>query len=148
MIVVERVLQLFKLGRFDERFGGRFLRFRQIVRLGLRFFVLGFGQLFGERAHFIVGKARAVVDMGFRCFRDITFRLRLAILIGQFRDGNPRRRNKRRLSARFFDRGSSDWFLESLSHRFRRGKSRIRVRGVDGSVGRGKERIGQARPGG
>ncbi len=60
VIFVQRILQLFELRLFDERFGGRFLRFCNFFRLRLRFFVLGFGQLFGERGYFIVGKARAV----------------------------------------------------------------------------------------
>lgn len=79
VIVVERVLQLFELRFFDERFGGRFLGFRQIFRLSLRLFVLGFGKLFSEGRYFIVGKACTVVHMGFGRFRQLRSGFDIAI---------------------------------------------------------------------
>ena len=75
MIVIQRILQFIEFRCFDERFGGRFFRFFPFFGLRLRFFVLGFGKLFGERGCFILGKDRAVVGMGFRRLRKFVFGL-------------------------------------------------------------------------
>ena len=75
VVIMERVLQLFELRRFDKRFGACFFRFRLIFAFRLRFFVLGFGKLFGECAHFIVGKAPAILGTDLCCFRKFAFGL-------------------------------------------------------------------------
>jgi hypothetical protein len=97
VIVMQRVLQIFELRRFDKRFGGCFFRFRLIFTFRLSFFVLGFGKLLSERAYLIVGKARAVLGVDFRSVRN--FRFGLEFWVSHFRHGNPRRRGQRRLTA-------------------------------------------------
>ena len=106
VIVVQRILQFIEFRGFDERLGDRFFRFVTSFGLRLRFFVLGFGKLFGERGHFLVGKARAVVGMGFRRFRNFGFGPQLGQLFDFFA-GNHRfddlfRRNHRHLAKKFF----------------------------------------------
>src|ERR1700688_1262454 len=56
LIGVQRFLQLFELGRLDKLFSDRFDRLRTLFGIGLRFFVLGLGQLFGERGYVFIGK--------------------------------------------------------------------------------------------
>ena len=60
VIGIQRLLQLFEFGGLYVRFGHRFDRFRPLFGLGLRFFVLGLGQLFGERCDFFVRKTCAI----------------------------------------------------------------------------------------
>jgi hypothetical protein len=50
------ILQFFQFGGFDKRFGHRFDRFRPVFGVRLRFFVLGFGKLLGQRSDFFVRK--------------------------------------------------------------------------------------------
>ena len=71
VIVMQRVLQIVEFRRFDELVRDRFFRFFPVFGLRLRFFVLGLGQLFGERGYFLVGKARAVVGLDFWGFRKL-----------------------------------------------------------------------------
>jgi hypothetical protein len=57
LVGVQSFLQLLEFGRFNVRFGDRFDRFGALFRVGLRFFVLGFSQLLGERGNVFVGQA-------------------------------------------------------------------------------------------
>jgi hypothetical protein len=60
LIGVQRFLQLFEFGGLYVRFGNRFDRLRALFGIGLRFFVLGFGKLLGERGYVFLGEACAV----------------------------------------------------------------------------------------
>ena len=73
LIGVQRFLQLFELGRLDKWFSHRFDRLRTLFRISLRFFVLGLGQLFGERGYVFVGKAGAIGGMRVRDHRRTCF---------------------------------------------------------------------------
>ena len=66
VIGVQRFLQLFEFGGLDKRFGHRFDRLGALFGIGLRFFVLGLGQLFGERGYFFLGEACAIRSMRVR----------------------------------------------------------------------------------
>jgi hypothetical protein len=48
LFAVKRFLQLFHFGGLHKRFGHRFDRLGPLFRIGLRFLVLGLGQLFGK----------------------------------------------------------------------------------------------------
>ena len=60
LIGIQRFLQLFELGGLYKRLGHRFDRLRALFGIGLRFFVLGFGQLLGERGYIFLGKDRTI----------------------------------------------------------------------------------------
>ena len=60
VIGVQRFLQLFKFGGLDVRFGHRFNSFGALLGVSLRFLVLGFCKLFGERGYVFLGKAGAI----------------------------------------------------------------------------------------
>jgi hypothetical protein len=60
LIGVQRFLQLLEFRGLDKRFGHGFDRLGPIFGVGRRFFVLGLGQLFGERGYIFVGECRAV----------------------------------------------------------------------------------------
>jgi hypothetical protein len=60
LIGVQRFLQFLEFGGLDIRFGHRFDSFGALFGVSLRFLVLGFGKLFGERGYVFLGKARAI----------------------------------------------------------------------------------------
>ena len=66
VIGVQRFLQLFQFGGLYVRFGHCFDRLGPLFGIGLRFFVLGLGKLFGERAYIFLGKAGAIRGMRVR----------------------------------------------------------------------------------
>ena len=74
VIVVQSVLQILEFGGFDERFRAFFLDLRKLVDLRLRFFMLGFSQLLGQRAYFVLGKGRAAMSSNVRGLRNFSFR--------------------------------------------------------------------------
>jgi len=57
LIGVQRFLQLFEFGGLYVRFGHGLNCFGPLFGIGLRFFVLGLGELFGKRAYIFLGKA-------------------------------------------------------------------------------------------
>ena len=57
VIGIQRFLQLLEFGGLYIRFGHGFDRLGPLFGIGLRFFVLGLGQLLGERGYIFVGKA-------------------------------------------------------------------------------------------
>src|SRR5580704_13835905 len=59
LIAVQRFLQLFEFRGFHELFGHRFDGFGAVLCVSLRFFMLGLGQLLGERGYVFVGEACA-----------------------------------------------------------------------------------------
>jgi len=56
LIGVQRFLQLFQFGGLYIRFSHGFDCLRPLFGIGLRFFVLGLGKLFGKRAYIFLGK--------------------------------------------------------------------------------------------
>ncbi len=60
LIFVQGFLQLFQFRGLHERFGPGFDGFGPVLGVSLRFFVLGFDQLLGERVCLIVGKGRSI----------------------------------------------------------------------------------------
>ena len=60
LISVQRFLQLFEFGGLYKRFGHGFDGLGALFGIGLRFFVLGFGKLFGERGDIFLGEVRAI----------------------------------------------------------------------------------------
>jgi hypothetical protein len=62
---VERILQILKLGGFDKRFGNGLNRLGTVFGNSLRFLVLGFSELFGERGDFFIGKSRTSLRVNF-----------------------------------------------------------------------------------
>jgi hypothetical protein len=70
VIGVQRFLQFFEFGGLDIRFGHGFDRFGALFGVSLRFFVLGLGQLFGERGYVLLGH---VSDMRVRDVRRTRF---------------------------------------------------------------------------
>src|SRR5579872_1139514 len=85
LLGVQSFLQLLELGRLDKRFGRGFRRFG--AHFGLRFLVLGFGQLLGQRSDILVGKRPAVgtVPVGDR--RRARFRIKPVEVAGDFHFG-------------------------------------------------------------
>lgn len=94
VIGVQRFLQLFEFGGLYIRFGHRFDRLGPLFGIGLRFFMLGLGKLFGERVYILIGKAGAIRCMRVRnrrrarsrieaveVARDFPFRIRRSIRI-------------------------------------------------------------------
>jgi hypothetical protein len=63
VLCVQGFLQLGKFGGLDKRFGHGFGGLGTYFRTGLRLFVLGLGQLFGERRNLRVRESRAIYDM-------------------------------------------------------------------------------------
>src|SRR5580692_265230 len=84
LIGVQRFLQLFELGRLDKLFSDRFDRLRTLFRISLRFFVLGLGQLFGERGYVFVGKAGAIGGMRVRDHRRTCFGVEPIQIVSDF----------------------------------------------------------------
>jgi hypothetical protein len=70
LIGIQGFLQLFEFGGLNVRFGHRFDGLGALFSVGLRFFVLGLGQLFGEGVYVFLGKACAIRSVRFRgrCF--------------------------------------------------------------------------------
>ena len=56
LIGVQSFLQLLEFGGLYIRFGHCFDRFGPLFGIGLRFFMLGLGQLLGERVYIFLGK--------------------------------------------------------------------------------------------
>jgi hypothetical protein len=56
LIGIQRFLQLFEFGGLYVRFGHGLNCFGPLFGIGLRFFVLGLGKLFGKRAYIFLGK--------------------------------------------------------------------------------------------
>ena len=71
---MQRVLQILQFRGVDEGFQRCVCGFLAILGFGLRFFVLGFGELFGERVYILIGKAYAVAAKYF--LRIPRFRIR------------------------------------------------------------------------
>ena len=66
LIGVQRFLQLFEFGGLYKRFGHCFDRLGPLFSIGLRFFVLGFGKLFGKRGYIFLGEVCAIRSMRVR----------------------------------------------------------------------------------
>jgi hypothetical protein len=66
LIGIQSFLQFFHFGWFHVRFGHGFDGFGALFGIGLGFFVLGFGELLGERGDVFVGKVRDM-RVGDRC---------------------------------------------------------------------------------
>lgn len=101
VIGIQRFLQLFEFSGLYIRFGHRFDRFGPLFGIGLRFFMLGLGELFGKRVYIFLGKAGAIRGMRVRdrrrarsgiepveVARDFSFRVRRSI--GIFRRAGGR----------------------------------------------------------
>ena len=104
VIVVQSVLQILEFGGFDEGFRAFFLDLRKLIDFRLRLFMLGFGQLLGQRAYFIIGKSPAVMCNNVRSFRNFSFGLGFVF---KFTIGNFRRTRLLCISDR---RGTEDRF--------------------------------------
>jgi hypothetical protein len=90
VIAVQRFLQFLQFGGFDKRFGHGFDRLGALFRIGLRFFVLGLGKLFGKRGYFFLGEVRAIRSMHVLDHSRTAFGIQPVKLLGDFRIGGRR----------------------------------------------------------
>jgi hypothetical protein len=76
VIGIQRFLQLFEFGGLYKGFGHRFNRLRPLFGIGLRFFVLGLGKLFGQRGYIFLREAGAIRSMRIRYLRWARFEIK------------------------------------------------------------------------
>ena len=84
VIGVQRFLQFLEFGGLDKCFGHGFDGLGAHFRAGLRFFVLGFGELGGERSNLRVGKGGAIYNMRVRDHRRAFRGIEMVEFVGDF----------------------------------------------------------------
>ena len=76
VIGIQRFLQLFEFGGLYKGFGHRFHRLGPLFGIGLSFFVLGLGQLFGKRGYIFLREAGAIRSLRIRDLRWARFEIK------------------------------------------------------------------------
>ena len=91
LIGVQRFLQFLEFGGLYVRFGHRLDRLGALFRIGLRFFMLGLGKLFGKRGYFFLGEVRAIRSMRVLDHARTAFGIKSVEFSGDFRFRGRRR---------------------------------------------------------
>ena len=84
LISVQRFLQLFEFGGLHKRFGHGLDGLGALFRIGLRFFMLGLGKLFGKRGYIFLGEVSAIRSMRVRYHPRTRFGIEVVEVAGDF----------------------------------------------------------------